>query len=223
MSETDALEKKSRHGPAFWIATAAGLVLIVAAFSLIDLKSLHQRAENLNGALVFLIVAVTPLLGFPVSVAYVLAGAKFGSWGGMGIAVLAIVVHLLGSWWIARSWLRRLLNRIFERFKLSIPQIPKGEDVPICLLVALVPGISYALKNYMLVLAGARFHPYFWTCLAANTFHATLAVFFGDFTSDLNRSKVIFLVIYGVILLGLSHYVVHRLRSRRKKTKDTAQ
>jgi uncharacterized membrane protein YdjX (TVP38/TMEM64 family) len=217
MSESDALNRKSRQGPAFWITTAAGLILIVVAFSVIDLKSLHQRAEDLNGVLVFLIVAIAPLLGFPVSVAYVLAGAKFGSWGGMGVATLAIVFHLLGSWWIARSWLRRLLNRILDRFKLSIPQIPKGEDVPICLLVALVPGVSYTLKNYMLVLAGARFHPFFWTCLAANTFHASLAVFFGDFTGDLNRSKVIFLVTYGIVLLGLSHYVVHRLKRHRRK------
>lgn len=222
MSESEALNTRSRQGPAFWITTAAGLILIIAAFWLIDLKSLHERAENLNGLLVFLIVAITPLLGFPVSVAYVLAGAKFGSWGGMGMVMLAIVVHLLGSWWIARSWLRRLLNRILDRFKLSIPQIPEGEDVPICLLVALVPGISYTLKNYMLVLAGARFHPFFWTCLAANAFHASLAVFFGDFTSDLNRPRIIFLVAYGIVLLGLSHYVVHRL-SRRRKKKSGAQ
>ena len=79
---------------------------------LVDLKWVHEHAQSLNGVLLFLLMAVLPLIGVPVSILYVVGGAKFGHTWGLVIAAAAIAIHLLGSWWIAHSWLKRPLEAL---------------------------------------------------------------------------------------------------------------
>jgi len=219
-SETDAAAVGSpkRSNALFWVATFAGIALMVVLFSVLDLKWLHANAQRLSGGIVFLLTVILPLVGVPVSALYVLAGAKFGVGWGLILTILAIALHLIGSWWIAHSWLKRPLEALMRKLGRTVPTVPEGEYVPVCLLVALLPGASYALKNYLLVLANVPFRSFFWTLLPAHFVHAALAILFGDFTGDMTTPKIIFLSIYTLVVIGLGHYVVRRLKRHKRAT-----
>jgi uncharacterized membrane protein YdjX (TVP38/TMEM64 family) len=208
-------KKTLKHGPIFWIVAAVGVLAMVLALCFVDLKSLHEKVEGLNGALVILLMIILPLLGFPASVLYVVAGAKFGRAWGLALAMIAIATHLMASWWIAHSWLKKPLDALFRRTRYHKPQIPEGEYLPVCLLIALMPGVPYTIKNYLLALSGAPFRYFFWCVLPAHFFSASLGILFGDFTGSMTRPKIIFLICYGIVVSGLSFYVVRRLRSRK--------
>jgi uncharacterized membrane protein YdjX (TVP38/TMEM64 family) len=221
MPENTAEPRKANR--VFAILTVVGIILIALVVWLVDLKPLHDKAASLNGALVFLLMSLLPLVGVPVSFLYVVGGAKFGHVWGLVAAAVAIAIHLLGSWLIVHGWLRKPIESFVKKRNYRFPQIPEGEAIPICLLIALVPGAPYTVKNYGMVLGGAPFKQYFWTCLPAHFFHASLGILFGDFTGEMTKPKIIFLIIYAVVLAGLSHYVVHRLRARRKQDANSPQ
>lgn len=207
--------KPNRQIRLFIIASLVCLAVVALFIWLVDLKSLHDKAASLNGWVVLAMIAILPLFGAPLSFLYVIGGAKFGHTWGLAVAVGSIGFHLAGSWWIGHSILRRPLDALFRKFNYKKPQIPEGEAVPICLLIALVPGIPYAVKNYMMVLGGARFKPYFWTCLPAHFFTATPGILFGDFSGSMTKPKIIFLCVYAALLIGTSRFVVYRLRKRK--------
>ena len=202
----------------FWVATFAGLALMVLLFCLFDLKWLHANAQRLNGGLVFALTLILPLIGVPVSALYVVAGAKFGITWGLVLTAVAIAFHLIASWWIAHSWLKRPLEALLRRMGRRTPTVPQGEYVPVCLLVALLPGASYALKNYLLVLARVPLRPFFWTLLPSHFVHAALAILFGDFTGAMTTPRIVFLSIYALVVIGLGHYVVQRLKRHQRVT-----
>ena len=208
--------KQFQSGPLFWGATVGGVLLLALLVWLCDLEWLHEQASQLNGVVVFLLIVFLPLAGVPVSVLYAVGGAKFGHTWGLVLTVGAIALHLLLSWWIAHSWLKRPLEALMRKLGRRKPEVPKGEYVPVCLLVALIPGVSYALKNYLLVLAGVPFRPFFWSLLPAHFFHAALAILFGDFTGAMTPPKIAFLVAYALVLAALSHYVITRMKRRTK-------
>ena len=220
VSETDAgvAEPKKRSDAPFWVATLGGIALMVVLFSLFDLKWVHTSAQKMGGALVFALTVILPLVGAPVSVLYAIAGAKFGVEWGLTLTLAAIALHLVASWWIAHSWLKRPLEAVFRRLGRQIPKVPPGESVPVCLLVALLPGASYALKNYLLVLAGVPFRSFFWTLLPSHFVHAALAILFGDFTGDMTKPRIIFLSLYAFVVIGIGHYVVQRLKRYKRRS-----
>src|SRR5688500_6382854 len=77
---------------------AAGMVALVFAYRMIDIEALHQRAEQVNGALVFGLMTVLPMVGFPVSVTHAVAGVRFGFGPGLALVAASIVLQLLGSY-----------------------------------------------------------------------------------------------------------------------------
>ncbi len=220
---TENTANKNSNEMVFWLATVTGIVCLALLMWLVDLKWLHGKAQDLPGSLVLLLTIVLPLFGVPVSFLFALMGAKFGHLGGVMFTALAIALHLLGSWWIAHSWLKHPLETLVRKTGRTIPTIPPEEAVPVCLLVALVPGVSYTLKNYLLVLGNVRFKPFFWTLLPAHMIHATLAIFFGDFTGAMTTPKIIFLSVYALLLIGLGHYVVRRLKRRKNQREENPQ
>ena len=199
---------------AFWLTTLFGVALLVALLWLIDLKWLHDGILGLNGVAVFGAVVLLPLVGIPVSVLYAVTGAKFGPLAGLGVVAVATAIQLVASWWIAHGWLKQPLEALLRRRGIKPPAVPKGADVQMCLVVALMPGLSYTLKNYLLALGGVALRPFFWTLLPAHLVHASLGLFLGDFAGEMTTSKVVFLAVYAVVLIGLSHTIYRRVKRR---------
>ncbi|MGH7956943.1 MAG: hypothetical protein ACREH8_08015, partial [Opitutaceae bacterium] len=155
-SRTGGLRKRSAHhtllfglkrhrAKLWWVVavvvaalTGAGLVL---RYTELTWANVTNYIDGLNPVAVLPMMALLPIVGFPISVVYLVAGARFGPvWGGVVVAAVT-TVHLLGTHLIARSFLKAPLQRFIERRHTHLPQIPEDEQAAICVIAALVPGL----------------------------------------------------------------------------------
>jgi uncharacterized membrane protein YdjX (TVP38/TMEM64 family) len=171
---------------------------------------------NMNGWLLFLLMALLPLIGVPMSILGIMAGAKFGPLNGLAVSAAAVAINLIMSWWMMRSWLRKPVEKLLQKTDYKIPALQKGEYAGICLLTALVPGPSYTLKNYFLALSNLPFRVLFWIGLPAHLFAMSPGIFFGNFSGAMTAPKAVFLIVYTLLLIGVSHYLIRRIRARKR-------
>jgi len=112
---------------------------------------------GIDPGLFLLLMALLPVLGFPFSVFLVLAGVKFGAFGGMLATACVLPVHMSLCFVLARFCVRTPLLRFLERRGYH-PALMHVER-PRLFLVAflLFPGPPYILKTYILALTGLPF------------------------------------------------------------------
>ncbi|HXF10256.1 MAG TPA: VTT domain-containing protein [Desulfuromonadaceae bacterium] len=208
---------KKRNRIILWTIVGAILISIGILSHSFSLRTIHTWAANMNGWVLFLLMSLLPLVGVPMSILCIMAGAKFGPWEGLAITGIGVAINLVTSWWIARKWLRGPVERLLKKTQYKKPQLKKGEYAGVCLLTALVPGPSYTLKNYFLALSNLPFRIIFWIGLPAHIFAMSPGVFFGTFSGSMTTPKAIFLVVYTGLLIGASQYLIRRLHARKHK------
>src|SRR5256885_8427321 len=86
----------------------------------IDVVGLREMAMRLNGAVVFVLITILPLFGFPVSVLHVIAVVRFGVKWGMVLVASSILLQLLASYAIVHFWRDALVRRM-ESVRRKIP------------------------------------------------------------------------------------------------------
>jgi uncharacterized membrane protein YdjX (TVP38/TMEM64 family) len=193
---------------------AAGLVW---RYTDLTVESVTEWIQGLNPVAVLPMMALLPIIGFPISVVYLVAGARFGPVGG-GIVVAAVTtVHLLGTYLIARSFLRAPLQRFIERRHAHLPQIPEDEQAAVCLIAALVPGLPYVVRNYLLALAGVKLRYYLGVCLPLYVARSYVSILLGNMSSDPTRTKIIVLIVLDVVKVLICALVIWRLRVHHRK------
>lgn len=208
-----------RKSKIFFIGSIAAFVLFVVLIALfVDVQKVRAWAEGLNPWAVFAMLVFLPLVGFPVSVLFVVTGVKFGPGWGLAVVGIGIALHLLITYWVTSKILHDPIERLFKKTKYKMPRIPEGEQVSISLLTALVPGIPYFAKNYLLVLGKVPFKPYFLSCWPSHVFHASLAILFGGMSKELTPTKGAFLLVYAVVVTWLCRRVIKSLKARRTMT-----
>lgn len=200
-----------------WAIIIGSAIAIGVCSHAISFKTIHQWSAELNGWILFGLMAFLPLVGVPISILCIMAGAKWGPWNGLAITAAAVSINLILSWWIMRSWLREPVEKLLQKTRYKKPELQKGEYVGVCILTALIPGPSYTVKNYFLALSNLPFRLIFWIGLPAHLFAMTPGIFFGTFTGSMNWQKGTFLIIYTLLLIGVSHYLVRRIRARKRK------
>lgn len=208
-----------------WVVAAVGLVVlaVAAVFFLTDFEwrdvagwinwdGVMQRINRLEPALVIPAMAVLPIFGFPVSVVYLIAGARFGPlWGGV-VVTIATATHLLGAFGITRSVLRRPLQRFVDRRHKRLPEIPEDEQVSVALIAALVPGVPYVVRLYLLALADLRLRIYFWVCLIVYVLRSYVTILVGDLGSEPSGRRLIILLGVDGLKLVICALLIWRLR-----------
>ena len=216
----DATSKSSRRRQRWWFA--AGLVLAgcavaaVFAFTEFEWATLLEKIKGLNPFLLFLLMATLPVGGFSIGIVYLIAGAKFGPWWGGAVVAAATACHLLLTHWIMRSFLRAPLQRLLARRR-HHPLDVRGDDHrSVSLMVALVPGPPYFLRNYLLALSSIPLRTYFWICLPVYVARSYVTIFLGDLGSDPSKRAVIILVAVYLIKLAICAWLLRRLRRRHR-------
>jgi uncharacterized membrane protein YdjX (TVP38/TMEM64 family) len=195
------------------IAALAG----VALYTDLSWSSVMDWIDGLNPIAVLPLMAVLPIVGFPISIVYLVAGARFGPvWGGVVVAFIT-AAHLGGTYLIARSFLRAPLKRFIERRHLHLPHIPEDEQAAICFIAALVPGLPYVIRNYLLALADVKFRYYFWVCLPIYVVRSYVTLMFGDMGNDPTRNKIIILLLVDALKVAICAFVIWRLREHHRK------
>ena len=199
------------------LLTAIGLGLVVLLFvEFVDLKNVREWMQHLDRRLLLVLVAILPLVGFSISMVYLVIGAVFG--GPVGVAVVAGItaIHLLASHWLGEGWLREPVRRWLSRRKREVPAVPKGEEWSVALMTALVPGLPYVVRNYVLALSGIPLRTYFWICWPIYVARSCLVLFLGDFADDFSPKRLMILGGVFVLKISICAVILHRLRKRLK-------
>ena len=159
-----SLEKIMKKGK--WIRILVIILFLSAAYLLLlyhrELALLWKSLKSGEFHPIFLIVSfsILPLLGFPILPLLILVGAQFGSFIGLIIVFAVMPFHLLVSFWITHSMLRKPMERLLKARSISIPTIPERHRFKYSLIFMILPGLSYSLKNYLLPLSGLSFAPF---------------------------------------------------------------
>jgi len=199
-------------------ATLVAAVAMLLGTETVDLGAVRQWMQELNPALLILLMALLPLVGFSISVVYLIAGAVFGGLAGFTVVTAVTAVHLLGSHWLGTTFLRGPMARFLTSRKVHVPGIPAGEERSLSLLAVLTPGPPYFLRNYVLALSGIPLRIYFWIAWPVYVLRSSIVIFLGDIGADMDAHKV--MILAGVFLLKLSicAYIVYRIRRRYRAT-----
>lgn len=187
----------------------AGAFLALA----IDLQEARKWIEGVNGIWFFVLLAVLPVLGFPVSVLQILAGVKFGFWAGVSVTAGAMGFNLLGAHWVGSGFLRERVAGLLSRTRFRLPEVRSNEQSLLGFLVPLLPG-SYALKNYLMVLGGVSLRTLLCVCLPVYAVRSSSGIFLGNISGHLTPWLIALLVVGKVVAIALTVWVVRRYRHR---------
>ena len=178
----------------------------------------HASILRLNPWVALLLMAILPVFGFSIAFVYVFAGARFGLWPGVGVIAAITLCHLALTHAIARSLLRDRLERYLARHRHRVPQLPPGEDTAVSLIVSLVPGLPYFVRNYLLALTHIPLLSYASVCLPVYVIRSIVALAIGDLGSGISREKLVALLAILAVKVGICAWLVLRLRRRWPKT-----
>jgi uncharacterized membrane protein YdjX (TVP38/TMEM64 family) len=198
------------------IVGAAGAVALFH-FTAFDWANVIRVVSALPAGLLLLAMAVLPVGGLPILPVYLVAGMRFGPWGGGAAVAAATVMHLVGSNLIARSVLRRPLARLLSRWHAHLPAIPPDEQRGVALVVALVPGVPYFIRNYLYPLIGLRLRRYFWIALPIYVARSYVSILLGDLGADPNRRRLLILVGVELLKAAICAFAIWRLREHHRR------
>jgi uncharacterized membrane protein YdjX (TVP38/TMEM64 family) len=157
---------------------------------------------------VFLVMVILPLVGFPVSWLHVVAGMRFGFLGGgVVVAVTGVLHHVLG-WMLVRA----LPERFFRRLAPWRRRFASTSCRDVTLLCGLLPGMPYVVQLYLLPAIGTPFPLMFGLSAALHTARALVTIYVGDASEDLTWTRMGMIVFYYVVLFTVSLLALRRLR-----------
>lgn len=176
--------------PVFKLAIAALVVIVVAVLVLrgLDIRALADQlmtmVRDTGPTVFFTAMAVLPAVGLPIMPFDLAAGPVFGERLGMSLvvtlALAAITVNFVASYWLARRALRPLLEKLLNRLGYPVPKMEDSDLTDLTILIRVTPGPPFFVQNYLLGLAGVPFGRYMLiSCLVTWVYTAAL-VLFGD-------------------------------------------
>ncbi|HRE83520.1 MAG TPA: hypothetical protein PLN52_20920, partial [Opitutaceae bacterium] len=195
-----------------FIAVIVLAAIAVEMFTTIDLREIPQLMGRLNPVSLLLLTSTLPIFGFPISVVYLVLGARFGPYVGFAAVAGITTVHLLGTYLIAKSFLRAPVIRWLTRRKHQIPEVPQGEGAAIVVVAILMPVLPYFIRNYILALAGIPLRIYLLVGVPLYTLRSAVTLFLGDLSGQPSRRGFIILGAIYVVKLSICAVIVWWLR-----------
>jgi uncharacterized membrane protein YdjX (TVP38/TMEM64 family) len=118
------------------------------------------------------------------------------------LCLLALLLNLSWTYWLAAGPGRKVVERILAATPIKVPELPKGDQLKLILVLKLTPGIPLFLQNYLLGFLRAPFHLFLGISLLANGLIGTGVVLSGAGFSDgriMPAISGIFLIVAGTI------------------------
>lgn len=194
----------------------AGLVAVLA-FSEFDWKSVPDLLEEVNRPVALLVMAVLPIVGFPISAVYLAAGALFGPAVG-GLVVTAITaIHVLATYGLAHSVLRKPILKAQRKWHEKLPVVPEGEYATLVAMIVIVPGLPYIARNCLLVLSGVPLRYLVVVALPLYVARSYVTIFLGNLGNHPSQRALIILGAVFVVKLAISGMLFLRLKHRVRK------
>ena len=182
------------------VALAAAAVYILIACDLF-----HQVTalvnENTPPELFVGMMVLLPLAGVPLSLFLLFLGAKFGAVMGLLLLEAILPIHMLASYVLAHAVRKPLVYYLVNRRNYQIPVVPERKALMFSFFFLAFPAFPYAVKLYLLPLAGVKFRYCFWLNWAVEGILCIPFVLLGKAAMDLNAEMfgitlVIFIILY---------------------------
>jgi uncharacterized membrane protein YdjX (TVP38/TMEM64 family) len=189
-----------RH--AAWTVAVIGLLYVAWSVWSRDASLIWlQRARPVP---FFSAMALLPLIGFPITPFFVLAGALFDVRLGVIGAVIALGCNLAACYFLARK-LRPSLERLLRRLDRQLPNAGSGtwKAIRFTMTVKLTPGVPAFIKNYSVAIAGVAFLPYFFSSLLITGVYGVAVLVLGDSLLNHDRGQILKVgAVLAVLALG---------------------
>ena len=179
----------------------------------VDFHEARHWIEGVNSAWFFVLLALLPIVGFPLSILQIIAGVKFGFWTGMSVTAVAMSVHLLGSHWVASGFLKDPVSRLLARTRFKLPQVHGNEQSVLAFLVPFLPG-SYTAKNYLMVLGGVSLRTLLCVCLPVYAVRASSGIFLGGASGHLTPWLIVLLILGKIVAVVVTIWIIKHYRHR---------
>lgn len=199
----------------------AVIIITILACLAAGLISLN-RGEGFFGWFTFLInrdtrpvlfivlMAVMPIIGFPLSVFLVLAGVKFGIAWGFLLAGFTMAIHITLSYLLAHSVFKPYLDGLLGRYWEQLRAFWKTANLFQLFIFAVIPGLPYAVKNYALSLSGLSFPVYFAVGWTTQLIMALPFVVLGRHAAKMNLHLVFVILLILLILYLFLNWLYRR-------------
>lgn len=197
------------------VALAAVIALAIWGHT-IDLEGFHTWTKELPASGVIALIALLPVMGFPVSVLHLAAGLRFDFWGAMLIVGGTTLVHHVLSWALVRALPARCFTRL-EPWRKRLVGAGHREAAVVC---SLIPGMPYGVQLYLLPVMGVPVRVLCFISVPLHTLRATVTILLGNLSDDLTVGRVAGLIAYYLVLVGACGLALRGLRRLLKENRD---
>ncbi len=189
------------------------LVIIIILFIFqFDIESLVIYFKNKETDPLILLSGfiLLPMIFFPMSPLLILMGLKFSTLSSLLITFTVVPVHLLLSYSLVNFFFRDTVKRYAKKHNFRIFNISKNRRIEVCFLIMSMPGLPYALKNYILPVSNIRLREYLFIGWVIQFVMCLPFILLGDAASDMS---LYFLFIFFIIAL-LIYFLIKVLRKK---------
>jgi len=199
----------------FWsgFLVAAAVVLYLFLFHNPTSMLYSYLNNRASGYTFLLLMAILPLAGFPISIFLILVGMIFGLTGGIILTGLLMLFHVFVTYYLVHSLFRPQVIRLLRRFNVKIPKLPHRGGKRLSFIFMIIPGPPYAVKNYLLALAGLNLKPYILISWIAQFGTSIPFIILGKGVAELNPAILVIAV--SILLLSFigQYYLQKRYNS----------
>jgi len=211
---------KKINGRIFSAFLAAGTLLLIVVILYHQgetLLSLHGYLQDRVNPYVFLLLMlILPIIGVPFSIFLLLVGLKFGIPGGLFFTGLLMGLHMICTYYIVHSFLRRWIITLLKRLKFPAYGSKSTLNTWHLVIFMLIPGLPYAAKNNLLALSGIAFKRYLIINWATQFPMSIPLVLAGAAVIEMNPLTISIVALLLVLVVFLQQYA-------RKKFGDSQQ
>tara|TARA_Y100000588_G_C14229830_1_gene914760 strand:+ start:99 stop:791 length:693 start_codon:yes stop_codon:yes gene_type:complete len=215
------LQKNKKVTMLAMLAAGAAGALATLYFSDLEMEGVRVWIEALideirtwPAVLFFLMVALLPLIGFPISPLFIIAGVRFGVTWAIPFSMAALAVNLVLAYWFSTRLLHRVIEKIVNMWDYSIPKASPENAFKWVFLVR-ISGAPLAVQNYILGLAHVPFWPYLLVSMAVQSFFVVGIILFGEsFLSGEMGKALLGLAIIVIALGAFSYFRKHYAESK---------
>lgn len=173
------------------------LAVLYLAWSLWERDAVTEWMRQARPLPFFALMALLPIVGFPITPFFILAGGIFGSLVGVVGSVIALGANLIGCYALARK-MRPGIERLLRRFGYKLPDYRSKEkgSLRFALTLKAAPGVPAFVKNYGIVIAGVGFLQYFVLSMLITGTYGVAVIMLGDSLFVHDRSRILVVAVF---------------------------
>ena len=178
------------------------------------IRNLHEYLQYRVDPYLFLVLMlVLPIIGAPLSAFLVLVGMKFGIPKGLFFTALLMLIHMAITYFLVHSFLRNWILKLLKKLNPPDSFERKVASRWHLFFFMLVPGLPYAIKNFLLALSGLPLGPYLMINWLAQFGLSVPFIITGTAIIDLNP-----VIIASAVLLLIIVFLMQRYAKRKYRT-----